>query len=105
MLAGCRSRTKPLFTQGRTAIGKLYQGSFTRHRLPDLTLKFSSIIRERFTPGKKGLDPTFQHRPFQHNGMLALQAADADIRAQPDDHPFIAAAGVRFFQTENISQP
>jgi hypothetical protein len=40
----------------------------------------------------------------KQNTMLAVSANQANIRPQSDDLPIIAAAGMLFSQTDNITQ-
>jgi hypothetical protein len=56
-----------------------------------------------FSPGYKALDAAFQSRTFDHDGMMAFQALQADIRAQSGNYPLIAAARMRLFQADHIT--
>jgi hypothetical protein len=51
----------------------------------------------------EGDDAPLQHRPCQENAVLALLAANPDIRPQAHDLPTIATAGVRLAQLEDVA--
>ncbi len=50
----------------------------------------------------KGLDPFFKIAAWKENPVTARHADDADVRPEPNDLPFVPAAGVRFAQTNYI---
>ncbi|OGO10245.1 MAG: hypothetical protein A3K46_08595 [Chloroflexi bacterium RBG_13_60_9] len=50
------------------------------------------------------LDPFRQIAALQKDPMPASPALDAYVRAQPDDFPLPASAGVRFPQLDNVAQ-
>jgi hypothetical protein len=49
---------------------------------------------------QNGLDPPGQFTARQHHPPTAAFALQADIRAEPDDSPFIGTAGVWFTQAQ-----
>ena len=51
-----------------------------------------------------GLDPFGQIPALQKNPVPASLALDSDIRAQPDNFPLPASAGVRLAQLDNVAQ-
>ena len=46
----------------------------------------------------------FKDASFQKNPVLALEAFNADVRAQPYYLPFVAAAGVLLLEADNVTK-
>ena len=49
-------------------------------------------------------DPFRQIAALEKNPVPASLALDADVRAQPDNFPLPASAGVRLAQLDNVAQ-
>ena len=58
-----------------------------------------------FPPRNETLDPPLEGASIQQYAAPALEAADADIGAESNYLPFVAAAGVFLFQADDIAQP
>jgi len=54
--------------------------------------------------GNKFCDPALKDASFQQDTVLAPEAFNPDIGAKPDYLPFIAAAGVPFFEADDIAE-
>ena len=55
--------------------------------------------------GNKGLDSALKDTAFNEDSMLAFEAFDSYISAQPDYLPFITTTGVLFLEADYIAQP
>jgi len=62
----------------------------------------SSVICR--TPVDESLNTAFEDTARQPDATLAPPAADADIGAEPDHLPLVAAAGMLLFETDYVSE-
>ncbi len=63
---------------------------------------FSGI--SSLAPGDKFFNTPYQDASLQEDTVLAFPAADADVRSQAHHLPLAAAAGVAFFETDDVAQ-
>lgn len=64
-----------------------------------------------FYPGDSGgggvgnnvLNPACQAAPVNHDATLAVETEETDISAEPDDLPFVAAAGMLFLEANHVT--
>ena len=65
--------------------------------------QLSGLVRRGQWPARnEPLDIALERRTRHEHAVLAGRAAHADVRAQPDDAPGVAAAGVRLAQDDDV---
>ena len=53
--------------------------------------------------GNNVLNPACQAAPVNHDATLAVETEETDISAEPDDLPFVAAAGMLFLEANHVT--
>jgi len=57
-----------------------------------------------FSTGNEGFNPVLKGTSLQKDAVLAFEAFNPDIGAEPDHLPFIAATRVLFLQADHVAQ-